>query len=89
MAKIQRRELDLEKFSVEAVQCIQGYFLRGGAAMPLGREMSQKGLYLRGAHFARMSAAMIADISNHPMNIGSFSLITIMIGAQPGAELIQ
>ena len=63
--------------------------LRRCGDLPFDREMRQKRLNLRGPQVTRVTLVKMHDEAFNPIDIGLFRANTVMLDANPGADLVE
>jgi hypothetical protein len=86
---VQPRQFDLEHFSIQKQDRVQGLVLSRSGYAASNRKIAQKRRQLRGTHFAWMSFAMKEDEASHPVQISLLGTNAVMADANDLTNLVE
>jgi len=81
--------LFVEDFAVEEENGTEGLVLGGGGDVPFHGQVGQEGLDFGGAHLGGVAFAAEEDEAAHPVHVGLFGAVGIMLEPEDFPELVQ
>jgi hypothetical protein len=81
--------LFVEDFAVEEENGAEGLILGGGGDVPFHGQMGQEGLDFGGAHLGGVALVVEEEEAAHPVQVGLFGAVEIMLEPEDFPELVQ
>lgn len=82
-------KFDTEDLAVEEEEGAEGLVLGGGGDVALNGEVCEEAPDVIGAEVARVAQVVEVDVAADPADVGLFGAVTVVAGAQGGAEGVE